>query len=60
MKLNELGVEMKTLLKILVNFVKIILIRKANEQVYLIFAESFCSHHEFDFIPFGGRRLVKF
>ena len=31
MKSNELGVVMKTLLEILVNFVKIMLIRKANE-----------------------------
>lgn len=32
MKLNELGVEMKTLLKILVNFVKTMFIRKVNEK----------------------------
>ena len=38
MKLDELGVEMKTLLKILVNFVKTMLIRKANEKIYLFLA----------------------
>ena len=35
MKLNELGVVMKTLLKILVNFVKTMLIRKATEKYTL-------------------------
>ena len=37
MKLNELGVEMKTLLKMLVNFVMIMLIRKASEPCWWVY-----------------------